>query len=737
MASFVRALALLPLAFLMAATAEVSIADYELMGSCTFQYQWTGETCMEFRGTSWTVDSMSKRCDAESDGVWSPEACGASEDLAGFCIMTNVNDNDNAIEATAMMITPASDCAFNKMACENFMSGSFESMQSCSSGEEGMTQTEVATETETTSASTKPNCDESLTAPVKLPCPATPQIMVSYDESTIDCGEALSVEDAASVPTVRVVADIEDESVYSLLLVDTSESPVHPILHYGALNIQGSLLKEGFVLDNKNVTIFSSYRGPNPPKPDEMWSTPQTQQTLFVYEYMLSKQPNGLMSGGDLLGMSTMSFDYEAFFEETIGSSFDESNIMSTYFRSGRCNFDNDKETASSNDILIDSFDNPQFLWESVMVDNMANGGGGNWDRDSSLTWNFTGYNKTEFSEINNYEQETFEMDMMGFREEYYDTIRGSKMEIVDDTLVFTANISSDTFDMMGSSMMMGGSTVNMVAMNARGVFPDLRSCDGLKIVAKQQQQTNSGSSSEQPKNDYYDGFKIDIGYTKFEGSVFGYGYRASLNMMGLEDEDVISSNVNVARASSLSSDIDNDGFQTVIIPFEDFTVDWDWNTGEVVTSCQEDEQYCIDEQTLKDMETFTITALGSTNGVAQELHIQSIAGTGCDDSAISASSVTEGVNKDDQWTCSSIGSSQSDEILIETFTDPSFGWITQNDPVMGGESYSSVTMMEDDGAAFFTGEIKDVPFLGGRFYVHIEWIDAVLVSVKSLFPFL
>jgi len=94
-------------------------------------------------------------------------------------------------------------------------------------------------------------------------------------------------------------------------------------------------------------------------------------------------------------------------------------------------------------------------------------------------------------------------------------------------------------------------------------------------------------------------------------------------------------------------------------------------------------------------------------------------------------------VNKDDQWTCSSIGSSQSDEILIETFTDPSFGWITQNDPVMGGESYSSVTMMENDGAAFFTGEIKDVPFLGGRFYVHIEWIDAVLVSVKSLFPFL
>merc|ERR1711865_758696 len=36
-----------------------------------------------------------------------------------------------------------------------------------------------------------------------------------------------------------------------------------------------------------------------------------------------------------------------------------------------------------------------------------------------------------------------------------------------------------------------------------------------------------------------------------------------------------------------------------------------------------------------------------------------------------------------------------------------------QNDPVMGGESYSSMEMIETDGTAYFAGEVKDVPFLG------------------------
>jgi len=52
---------------------------------------------------------------------------------------------------------------------------------------------------------------------------------------------------------------------------------------------------------------------------------------------------------------------------------------------------------------------------------------------------------------------------------------------------------------------------------------------------------------------------------------------------------------------------------------------------------------------------------------------------------------------------------------------DPSFNWITTNDPVMGGESYSSVEMMSTDGTAVFTGEVKDVPFLGLPGYIQME----------------
>jgi len=542
--------------------------------------------------------------------------------------------------------------------------------------------------------------------------------MVFYNGSPIDCGDVISVEEAAMVPTVQV-EDVENDAFYTLLLVDTSNSPVHPILHYGAVNIPGQLLKEGFSLDNSNeVTIFSDYRGPNPPKPDEMWSTPETQKTLFVYEYMLSKQPSGIVEDESVMDIQTMTFDYESFFEETIETSFDESNIMSTYFRSGRCNVvDDTTDAGTTTDILIESFDNPKYLWESNMLDNMANNGGmgEDWDVDSSYTYDFSGYNKTEYSEINDYKEETFDVDMMEWRDEYYESMKGSSMEIVDGILVFTTNISDFDMSMMMSSNMMDRSTVNMISMNARGVFPDLRSCDGLKFVAK---QTNSGAEKEE-----YDGYKIDIGYKKLDGSVFGYGYRASLPMTESGDDDASSSSASVSMARAADITSADDGFKTIVIPFEDFTLDWDSSTGEAVTSCEDDEQFCLDESTLKNMETLSITALGSTNGVAQELHVKSISGTGCDASLEATDSNTSngGNVKESQWTCSSIDGSKSDEIVIETFEDPSFGWITQNDPVMGGESYSSVTMMDNDGTAYFTGEVKDVPFLGVPGFIQME----------------
>merc|ERR1712003_196382 len=117
------------------------------------------------------------------------------------------------------------------------------------------------------------------------------------------------------------------------------------------------------------------------------------------------------------------------------------------------------------------------------------------------------------------------------------------------------------------------------------------------------------------------------MGYTKLDDRVFGYGYRASLPLIPtIVVDDSTSSNIRTGSTYN-----DQEGYQTVIVPFEDFTLDWDWNTGEEGTSCQDDASYCPDAKTLKNMETLTITAQGSTDGIVQELRVKSISGTGCD----------------------------------------------------------------------------------------------------------
>jgi hypothetical protein len=375
-----------------AVAAAITVSDLKLNGSCSFNNQWTGSpSCMEFRGDEglWTSDSMTERCDFEAESSFSEEACPTitSSELAGWCI-TNIvylsavaeeeDDVAVAIEASSMMITDmAPDCSTNKMACETFIGGMFEAAADataagCSDGGDGSDAVVASTAQEEVQEAdpfsvvvetTTSMCDESLTAPVSLPCPDPTQLRMAYNGSYVDCGSIISVEDASMVPTIRVdninifdsiIDDPDNNALYTLILVDTSDTPVHPILHYGAVNIPGLLLLNGFALDNNDnnndnsnsdgdgdngINIFSNYRGPNPPKSDDFWSTPATQKTLFVYEYMLSLQPNKIEIEESTV--STVGFDYEKFFEETIGitSSFgnNSNNIMSTNFLLGRC----------------------------------------------------------------------------------------------------------------------------------------------------------------------------------------------------------------------------------------------------------------------------------------------------------------------------------------------------------------------------------------------------------------
>jgi len=255
----------------------------------------------------------------------------------------------------------------------------------------------------------------------------------------------------------------------------------------------------------------------------------------------------------------------------------------------------------------------------------------------------------------------------------------------------------------------MGGSS--MVTMTARGKFPDLTSCDGLKFEAMMSFDDDE-EASEQINWDEFK-YRIEFGYKKLPDSVFGFGYRADLAAGTNQDTTAIVAQQ--ARSESSS-------FSDVILPFEDFTLDWNWSTGEVETTCEENEEYCPDDVTLKNLETMTITAVGNTNSVPVHLHIQSIRGTGCDDDAAAASMANDGADDNDQWTCASSSTSSSqDEIIIESMSNPQFDWMTLNDPVMGGQSYSSIEMNKEDGIAIFSGEVKDVPFLGVPGFIQME----------------
>jgi len=70
-------------------------------------------------------------------------------------------------------------------------------------------------------------------------------------------------------------------------------------------------------------------------------------------------------------------------------------------------------------------------------------------------------------------------------------------------------------------------------------------------------------------------------------------------------------------------------------------------------------------------------------------------------------------------WTCSSENKTTGDEIIIESFVNPSFVWITMNDPMLGGSSYSTFSI-EDD-SANFRGEVNNVPLLGSPGFIRME----------------
>mmetsp|Transcript_26344 Transcript_26344/g.30147 ORF Transcript_26344/g.30147 Transcript_26344/m.30147 type:complete len:660 (+) Transcript_26344:1-1980(+) len=209
---------------------------------------------------------------------------------------------------------------------------------------------------------------------------------------------------------------------------------------------------------------------------------------------------------------------------------------------------------------------------------------------------------------------------------------------------------------------------------SAGETWPDVSSCTGL--------EWNVSSHTE------YSGFRVSFGKNRPPDAFpFTYGYKANLKIPSEEEE-------------------------AVRMPFTDFTDKWDAATGDAVVTCQEDAQYCPDEETLRDLFSIAIWGEGSEGNVDLDIHsIQAYGCSGNNDETTTDYNANE-QEEEDSIRISSVKeeTSSNNEILIEDFANPTNEWKALNDPVMGGQSTSSVAI--ENGVAEFRGRVEIVPFL-------------------------
>mmetsp|Transcript_412 Transcript_412/g.890 ORF Transcript_412/g.890 Transcript_412/m.890 type:complete len:538 (-) Transcript_412:134-1747(-) len=240
--------------------------------------------------------------------------------------------------------------------------------------------------------------------------------------------------------------------------------------------------------------------------------------------------------------------------------------------------------------------------------------------------------------------------------------------------------------------------------------FPDLRSCDGLRLRVR---------------SDDYGGYRLSFG-TNFAGTMpYAHGYKAPFS---------------VAPSAE-----DKDGeFRDVELKFADFSDNWDPRTGDVVVSCASDGQYCPDDATLRNMVQMEVMAEGVNGKV--KLEIDSIAATNCDDDVVETDPDPDATNRNggsgrprgqfggrnysgaldrEKNAVGGFGGYMHPTILpngdirIESFDDPRHRWYTINDPVMGGKSDSTVSVKSDAGV--FDGTVRNVETLDAPGFVKME----------------
>ena len=121
------------------------------------------------------------------------------------------------------------------------------------------------------------------------------------------------------------------------------------------------------------------------------------------------------------------------------------------------------------------------------------------------------------------------------------------------------------------------------------GDYPDASCCSALKLNVMGMEE--------------YTGYRVSFGTRRATTGFFAQGYKADFGAPVNE-------------------------FGDVIIPFDQFSVEWDEATGDQIITCAEDPTVCPDPETLKNMETMAIWGEGV--GGELNLHVRSISAVGC-----------------------------------------------------------------------------------------------------------
>ena len=118
-----------------------------------------------------------------------------------------------------------------------------------------------------------------------------------------------------------------------------------------------------------------------------------------------------------------------------------------------------------------------------------------------------------------------------------------------------------------------------------------------------------------------YGGYSVSFCNERAPSNRYARGYKANFNVMAMPGS----------------------AMATIEIPFRDFTVRWDDATGDPIVTCEENEDFCPDVKTLRNMSRFAFWG----EGVAGKVHleIESIAASGCGSTGMGGTVVNMNMN--------------------------------------------------------------------------------------------